>query len=918
MAKNEAKIKFTAETGDLNNAIKKSKDEMSLLNAQMKLNETQMKATGTSVEGLQQKHKLLTAKQEEQQKVVEALNGKLQKAVECFGENSTEATKLKTQLTNAQIAEEKLAQEVDKCSKELEDHKKSADNAEDATKELDEALDKTGESAEGFNGKIAAVGIGLAALGKAAYEAGEACIEAFNEVDEGADNVIKATGATGEAAEELEASYNEVAKGVVADFADIGSALGEVNTRFGFTGTEAEEATTLFLKFSEVTGVDATTAVQDVSRAIESAGLKSSDYASILDALTKAGQATGVSVDTLAGALTDNGAVMREMGYDTNDTIAMLAQFEKAGVNSQTVTRGMQKAITTWAKDGKDAKKEFGNLVKGIQNGSVSAGEAYEVFGTKAGVELVDAIKSGRFEYEGMLEVVEGSKGALESTFDGTIDGGYELDLTMQNCKMVMAEVGEILGTTITPLLQTVSETILPAIVDGLTTSVEWMKEHKTLLTVLATIIGVVVAGIGLYNTVTAIKAAMDAAQVTTVWALVAAHIAQAAAAMAALAPYILIVAAIAAVIAIIVLCIKYWDNIVIAVKNAWEWIKATLATVGQWIYDNVITPVVNFFTGLWESIKGVFVGVGTWVYDNIISPVVTFVTGLWQSFVDTFHMIIDPWIEIIKRASQWFYDTVIAPIVDFFKGLWTDVKAIFTNLWGDIKGVWNTVSTWFSSKVIQPVKDKFTNIWSSIKNGASNAWQGIKNTFSKVASFFGDIFGKAWSKVKNIFSTGGKIFDGIKDGIASAFTSIVNKIISGINRVVSIPFNAINSALGKIRNVEILGVSPFTWIPTISVPKIPMLAEGGILTKPTLNIAGEAGPEAIIPIDKLQSFMYGALERSFARDNVSQLVAAVEDLANRPIELSINGQKFAVATAADTDTVNGGRMILKQRGLAL
>lgn len=333
-----------------------------------------------------------------------------------------------------------------------------------------------------------------------------------------------------------------------------------------------------------------------------------------------------------------------------------------------------------------------------------------------------------------------------------------------------------------------------------------WINENKTALAIMATTLGIITGGIVLYNTVTAIKAAMDAAQVTTVWALVSAHIAQAAAAVAAVAPYILIVAAIAAVIAIIVLCIKYWDEIVIALKKAWEAIKV----------------------------------------------------------------------------------------------------------------IWGKVATWFTTNVVNPVKNTFTNMWSGLKNGAKNAWQGIKNTFGKVASFFGDVFGKAWTKVKNIFSTGGKIFDGIKDGIASTFTKIVNKIISGINRVVSIPFNAINNALSGIRNVEVLGVSPFTWLPSISVPKIPLLAEGGILTRPTLNIAGEAGPEAIIPIEKLQSFMDGALERTLQRDNISQLVAAVEDLANRPIELSINGQKFAVATARDTDTVNGGRIALRQRGLAL
>lgn len=880
MAKNEAKIRFTAETGDFNNAIKKSKDEMSLLNAQMKLNETQMKATGTSVEGLEQKQKLLTDKQKEQQGVVEALNGKLQKAVECFGENSAEATKLKTQLTNAQIAEEKIAQEISKCNSELEEQRKVADKAEDDVEDLGDSLKDAGDDAEDAGDGFTICKGMLADLASSGVQAAIGGLK------------------------NLASSFLSLAE----DTRETRTAFAGVQQAFETVGADAEIA-------SERT-VDAmyglTGILGDADRAAESASFlakyskDSEDLQKNIKVLTGVFSEYGVSIPT--EGLAEGIAATSEMGVVQG---VLADALEWQGVNLDDYNEKLGKMSSA-----EERAAYIQDTLLGIYGESA---DAYR----ENNASLIEANET-QLRYNDNLA----SLGEKAEPITTGLKNGFS-DILMAVRSLVDDVDFNAIGQSIADTFGKFAFEGIPAIIEGLKQTVTWINENKTLLAVLATAIGVVVTGIGLYNTVVAIKAAMDAAQVTTIWGLVAAHIAQAAAAIAAVAPYILIVAAIAAVIAIIVLCIKYWDEIVIAVKKAWEWIKATLATVGQWIYDNVIIPVVEFFKGLWESIKGVFSGVGTWVYENIIAPVVTFITGLWQSFVDTFDMIIGPWIEIAKRAAAWVYDNIITPVVQYFTELWTnvkeiftslwgDVKAIFTNLWKDIKGVWAVVSGWFGTKVIDPVKNKFTSIWDSIKNGAKNAWSGIKNTFSKVASFFGDIFGKAWTKVKNIFSTGGKIFDGIKDGIASAFKSIVNKIISGINRVVSIPFNAINSALGKIRNVEILGVSPFTWIPTISVPKIPMLAEGGILTKPTLNIAGEAGPEAIIPIDKLQSFMYGALERTMQRDNVSQLVAAVEDLANRPIELSINGQKFAVATAADTDTVNGGRMVLRQRGLAL
>ena len=140
--------------------------------------------------------------------------------------------------------------------------------------------------------------------------------------------------------------------------------------------------------------------------------------------------------------------------------------------------------------------------------------------------------------------------------------------------------------------------------------------------------------------------------------------------------------------------------------------------------------------------------------------------------------------------------------------------------------------------------------MWDGFKDKAAKAWEGVKNVFAKVAEFFGEKFGAAWQKVKDIFSTGGRVFDGIKEGIEAAFTSTVNAIIRGINKVVSIPFSNLNDILDKLRNIEILGMNPFDGlIGDIAIPSIPELAKGGIV-KGRSFIAGERGAEAIIPLE--------------------------------------------------------------------
>jgi hypothetical protein len=108
-----------------------------------------------------------------------------------------------------------------------------------------------------------------------------------------------------------------------------------------------------------------------------------------------------------------------------------------------------------------------------------------------------------------------------------------------------------------------------------------------------------------------------------------------------------------------------------------------------------------------------------------------------------------------------------------------------------------------------------------------------------------------AWQAVKNVFSKGGKIFDGIKDGILNGLKAVINGIIKGINKVVSVPFDGINWALNKLRSLSILGVKPFGWISTINVPQIPLLEKGGVLKKGQIGLLEGNAAEAVVPLER-------------------------------------------------------------------
>ena len=849
MAKDENyTAKFRIDVSDLKKGIEEANKQIKLANAEFKnatagMDDWSKSADGLSakikqqqsvVEAEKQKLELLKEQltrvqqaQQNGQKIIEDLNDKYDEAVRLYGENSDEAKKYAKQLDDAEKAQERNAKAADDLALKILNQDTNVKNAEAQIGKFESALDglekeegeaekstdDLNESFKDSDGSLDAFGVALGNLASGAVTAiinklGElagAVKDAYLEFDSGRDAVVKATGATGEAADELAKSMTNVSKRVKGDFNTIGSAIGEVNTRFGYTGEELEDTTEQFMKFAEITGMDATKAVQTVSKAMNNAGIDSSKYSEVLDEIAIAAQASGISAEKLTENLTKYGSQTRAAGLNTKESIALFAQFEKSGVNAEMALGGLKTAVKTWSDEGKNSRIEFQRTIQDIKdspNVLEATQKAIDVFGSKAGTELADAIHSGRFEYSEFLDIVKGSEGTVSATYDETQSGFDKAALAVQNMKTTAAELADGLLQKYAPQIEAAIQKITdlideyaPKVEDG----IDWMTEH--LPEIEAGVVGIGVAFAtwkvaGIISAVTAALAGMSAAEVVAAaktWLLNTALLAN---------PIGLVVAAIAALVAAFVVLWNKSDKFREFWINLWDKIKTSAAVVIEFIKIA--------FSETWDKIKKVW---------NVAAK---YFEGVWKAIKLVF--------SVVKSV----------------------LTGNFSDAWNGIKAIWSIVSGWFNDNVVKPVQDFFSNMWSNVKKGASDAWNGITETFAHVADWFHEKFSAAWQRVKDVFSTGGQIFDGIKEGITNAFKSVVNAIIRGINKIIAIPFNKINDVLGTLRDFEFLGKKWFEGIiSTFEVPSIPELAKGGILKRGQVGLLEGNGAEAVVPLEK-------------------------------------------------------------------
>lgn len=419
------------------------------------------------------------------------------------------------------------------------------------------------------------------------------------------------------------------------------------------------------------------------------------------------------------------------------------------------------------------------------------------LFGKQAGL-MTSIVLGGVSAYEKSTQAVkkngEVAKAAAkqEATFHGMLE----------KLKTAAEDLFIKLGQKLLPVMVKLAEKTLTVVNHIIT----WVQHNQAL----AKFIGaVVIGGLALVKVIGLIRAATEA------WVVVQTALDVAMDAN----PIGVVIVAIIALAAAATYLTLHWRQVGEAFVAVWHGIEDLLNASASFIRDHVTIPIMHAFGAAWtfianaaakawHAIAGVWNGVASWFNGRVIQPIDRFFSAVWRAISDAagtaWHAIISVW----DAVASWFTDYVIQPIERIFGSTWSNISGAAGNAWNAIVTTWDAVASWFDNHIIKPIEQLFSSMWNKLTLGASSAVNAVK-------SIWGDITGFVGGVVKSV---------GRSIGVIGQQAATVTKSVS------------------KIQSVT----------PSIHQRKIFGLADGGLVTSPTLAVVGEAGPEMVIPLAKL------------------------------------------------------------------
>lgn len=674
----------------------------------------------------------LTTAIDKQKAKVDQLKSAVDQAEASGNVSENTLNRAKTALANATIELNKMEQELDSIPSKVNESASAWDN-------WNAAADKIGE----VSAKVTTVGDNMTKYVSAPITAvGAAGVAAFKALDSGYDTIITKTGATGDGLADLKEQANDLFTSMNVSMDDVGTAIGEVNTKFGLTGDECEDLSRKFLEFAKINSSDVNTSIDNTQKILAAFNMDASEAGNVLDVLTTTGQATGASVDSMASAVVTNAAALQQLGLDAYQSVDALGKFEMSGVDSNTAVTGLTKALKNATEQGIPLDQALLTLEDTIRNGTSETDgltAAYDLFG-KSGAAVYQGIQNGTLSFTNLAtsaDVLNASLGSVDATFQATQDPIDSFQIAMNSAKVGLAELGTNILVAVAPAIQSLSTAI-----HGVTTWFSGLSDsqQRTIITIggVVAAVGPLLSGIGRVgtgvSTVMKVLGAGGAAgggagligAIGSVGTLITGTVIPAiGSVLAAIAPALPIIAAVAAAIAAVILIVKNWGKITEWFKKVWTAVTTAVSNAAAKVKEGI----VNAWNSVKEKTTAVFNAVKTFVsniWNGIKTAVTNAVNGVKNAVTTAFNAVRSTVTSIwngIKSTITTVVNTVSTTVSNVFNGVRSAVSGVFNGILSTARTVWNSIKTAITTpietakatvqRVIDAIKGFFHFEWS-------------------------------------------------------------------------------------------------------------------------------------------------------------------------------------------------------------
>ena len=828
--KSEAKIKFTAETKEIDQSLQSLNEGLKTNRSELRLNAAELKNNAEDADLLQKQHELLSTAIGQSGEKVEVLQTKLDMAGQLLGQNSKEYQQLQRAILAVKTEQQNYITQLKKLESAMDSSEDGVEECGEQLEELGGAFEDASQDALTFADVLSAdlaadaIKTGISTIKDGIVDIAGSCLDLAKDSQKGLNSMAASTGM---AREEM-GDFEEVMKDIYNDnfgesMEDVADGMTEVYQASGLTGDALRKTTEDAYALRDTFGYEIPESMRAASSLVNQFGISYDDAMNLI----AQGAQNGLDwSDELLDSINEYAPHFVKAGFSAEDMFNIMASGAENGAFNLDKVGDSVKEMMIRVIDGSDSTKEGFKLIgesademsakfakggesaeqafiqtidaleaikdpiKQNQAGVDLFGTMWEDMGSKAILSLNDvegeisvtndALESiNEVKYDDLDSALEGIKRQFETAVAGPIE---------EKVLPALSEVAE--STDFEELAEDVGD-----LTENLIEGAGWIAEHKEQLVIIGGIVGVLggaytvcSAALAAYNTATQIAGVVSSIAAGGIGAIAA--------------PAVIVTAVIAGLIGAGIALYQNWDTVSEKagelkdwLGEKWEGIKSStkdfLDNTGQ-NFDEFKQDTVVWAGEVQEGVSE------TW--DDLKTSTGEFVDGMGQSWEELKQDVSGKVDQVKNKASSGFRD-----LKSTVKENAAETKAGVVDAWGKVTGA--------TSELVGNVSGH----WSSLKKDTTQKVADIRN---EMIEKVGGARDKVTGIASNIVSTTGAKWNSLKKNTIQKFSDIKE----GIGEKIDGAKEKVFSAIEKIK-----GFFDFDWkLPEIKLPKLPKFSITG------------------------------------------------------------------------------------------